>query len=328
MFSAPAYHGPPSDHFDGHRFRNPESNVRGFFPFLRWIATRRRGKWRRWTDSRPGPAPPERVSDLRATFVNHSTVLVQAGGWNVLTDPVWSKRVSPVGWAGPRRRRPAGIRFEDLPPIDLVLVSHNHYDHLDIETLGRIARRDSPRFLVPLGNALFLRSRGIAARDLDWWDAVELGRGLRVTAVPVAHFAGRGLTDRNRTLWCGFVLSSSAGNVFFAGDTGYGRHFREIRERFAPIRLAILPIGAYRPEWFMGPVHLSPTQAVVAHADLGARTSLGIHFGTFELADEAEDEPAREIERLLALSPEPKPRFWVLEFGEGRDVPGVGDGRS
>jgi len=256
------------------------------------------------------------------TFVNHATVLVQTANVNVLTDPVWSERVSPVSWIGPRRRRPPGIRFEDLPQIDLVLVSHNHYDHLDLLTLELLARRDRPSFLCGSGVGKLLRDRGLSeVIELDWWESVPARSGLSVHAVPVQHFSGRTPLDRNHTLWTGFVLAGSAGNVFFAGDTGYGPHFRQARECFPTIRLALLPIGAYKPIWFMGPVHMSPEEALDAHRDLRASTSVGIHHGTFELADDGETEPAREIERLLAASSDPRPRFWLLENGEGRDVP-------
>jgi L-ascorbate metabolism protein UlaG (beta-lactamase superfamily) len=324
LFSAPRHRGPISDHFYGRRFRNqsPSARVHGFPGVVRWAATRQRGVWRPYRDEPPGPAPPRRVDDLRVTFINHATVLIQANGRNVLTDPVWSERVSPLTWAGPRRVRPPGIRFEDLPQIDTVLVSHNHYDHLDLSTLSRLARRDDPWIAGGLGVRRLLVRHGLPnGAELDWWQTSDLGRGVSVTSVPVQHFSGRGLSDRNATLWTGFVVSGPAGDVFFAGDTGYGPHFRQIRERFPRLRLAILPIGAYRPEWFMGPVHETPAEALQAFSDLGASTGVGMHFGTFELTDEGEDEPAEEIARLLAAAPDPKPRFWVLGFGEGRDVP-------
>jgi L-ascorbate metabolism protein UlaG (beta-lactamase superfamily) len=322
LLSAPRYRGPVSDHFDGRRFHNFAAEPRGFAGILRWAATRRRGVWRRRREEPLGAAPPRRVADLRVTFVNHATVLIQTAGRNILTDPVWSERASPVSWAGPRRVRPPGIRFDDLPQIDAVLISHNHYDHLDLETLARLSRRDRPWIVAGLGVRALLARHGIEnGTELDWWQSADLSRGLSVTSVPAQHFSGRGFTDRNATLWTGFVLSGAAGDVFFAGDTGYGPHFVAIRERFPRLRLAILPIGAYRPEWFMGPVHVDPAQALQAFRDLAAGTGLGMHFGTFELTDEGEEEPPREIARLIEAAPEPKPRFWVLGFGEGRDVP-------
>ena len=273
FFSAPRYRGPVSDHFDGRRFFNPGSDAqpRGFGGVIRWMATRERGVWRRYREEMAGDPPPRRVADMRVTFVNHATVLIQTAGRNVLTDPVWSERVSPVRRVGPRRVRPPGIRFEDLPQIDAVLISHNHYDHMDLATLGRLSRRDRPSIFSGLGNRALLASRGIAnAIELDWWEASEIGRGLSVTSVPVQHFSGRGPSDRNATLWTGFVVSGSSGDVFFAGDTGYGPHFARIRERFPRLRLAVLPIGAYRPEWFMSPVHETPAEAIQGAARAAA----------------------------------------------------------
>ncbi len=294
---------------------------------MRWAATRRRGDWPSRLDAPIGAPPPRRVADLRVTFVNHATVLIQMAGRNILSDPVWSDRVSPVSWAGPKRIRPPGIRFDDLPQIDTVLVSHNHYDHLDLPTLRRLARRDRPWIVTGLGVHRLLDRHGLShGTELDWWESSDLGSGFSVTGVPVQHFSGRGLTDRNRTLWTGFVLSGPSGSVLFAGDTGYGPHFEEIGRLFPGIRMAILPIGAYRPEWFMGPVHQTPREALAAFRDLGAKTGMGMHFGTFELTDEGAAEPVREIEALLGESPELAPRFWVLEFGEGRDVPPVAGG--
>ena len=314
------------EHFDGRRFHNSRGEVRGFRDFVKWMRTRRRGQWRHFEATPPGPAPPRRVADLRVTWVNHATLLVQTSDCNILTDPVWSDRVSPVRWAGPRRHHPPGVRWDDLPQIDLVLLSHDHYDHLDLPTLESLERRDRPSVFCGLKVGDRLRKRGLRdVTELDWWETVTARRGLAVTSVPMQHFSGRGLFDRNRTLWTGFVLSSGAGKVLFAGDTGYGLHFSQIRQRIGPIRLALLPIGAYKPEWFMGPVHLSPQEALAAHRDLEADTSIGMHYGTFELADDGQDEPPREITRLLAQLQDDAPRFWLLENGQGRDVPAAAD---
>lgn len=322
LVSTPPYRGRVSDHFDGRRFRNSRATPHNDFrDAAKWATTRQRGFWRPRRDEAPGAPPPTRVTadQLRVTFVNHTTVLIQTPGLNILTDPIWSERCGPVSWFGPRRVRPPGIRFEDLPPIDVVLLSHNHYDHCDLPTLRRLARSHRPNLIAPLGNRAFLERRGIPVlHELDWWDAAGLS-GLTVTAVPVRHFSGRGLFDRDRSLWCGYVIESSAGTICFAADTGYGDHFREIRERFGAPRLALLPIGAFRPEWFMSRVHMSPEQAIQAHVDLGARTSVATHYGTFRLADDGEDEPAERISTALAGKPDT--RFWVLSFGEGRVVP-------
>jgi L-ascorbate metabolism protein UlaG (beta-lactamase superfamily) len=258
---------------------------------------------------------------MRVTFVNHATTLLQFDGLNVLTDPIWAERCSPVGFAGPRRVRPPGIRFEDLPPIDVVLVSHNHYDHLDLETLKRLERKHRPRFIVGLGNGRLLRDAGIGSvEEVDWWQGLPVGQGVTVYSVPVQHFSNRGLADMDATLWTGFLLKGPSGAAYFSGDTGYGGHFAEVRRRFGPPRVALLPIGAFRPEWFMGPIHMSPQQAIEAHRALGAGLSLAIHFGTFPLADDGETEAPDLLRSELSHIAGGHP-FLVPEFGQGYDVP-------
>jgi len=317
MVAPPHYHGNPSDHFDGTRFHNRERAQPREGSFIKWQVEREPGFWPRWVDAEPGPPPPRRVANggLRVTFINHATLLIQMDGLNILTDPIWSERTSPVSWAGPKRHRPPGIRFDDLPPIDLVLVSHNHYDHLDIPTLRRLELRDRPRILTPLGNGALMRRHGIdGAVELDWWQ-----RDGSVTLVPARHFCARAISDRDRNLWGGFVISGANGNVYFAGDTGWGGHFAEIGKRFAPMRAALLPIGAYLPRWFMQPVHIDPAQAVDAHLALGARTSIPMHYGTFALGDDGIDDPLRDLQSALAAKSHPN--FIILENGEGRDLP-------
>ncbi|MBZ0273439.1 MBL fold metallo-hydrolase [bacterium] len=322
-FSADGYRGPVSEHFDGERFHNEVTYEGRFFDFLRWITNRDKGDWPDWIDAKPGPPPARRVDGGRlvVTFINHATLLVQMDGLNILTDPVWSDRVSPLSFAGPKRHRPPGIRFEDLPPIDIVLVSHNHYDHMDVETLRRLGDAFRPRIFVGLGNAAYLAVKGVpAAEDLDWWNTRDIARGVTVAAVPVQHFSSRGTCDRDKTLWCGFIVSGPAGKVFFAGDTGFGPHFRQIRKRFGELRLAILPIGAYRPRWFMKPMHINPEEAVRAHEVLGAASSLGMHYGTFAQADDGYYEPIHDLEKALALR-EKRPAFFVKPEGQAWEVP-------
>jgi L-ascorbate metabolism protein UlaG (beta-lactamase superfamily) len=319
--SAPRYTGQTTDHFDGRKFHNLEGpERRGFLDFLRWQLTRRRGEWNKWNYSEPVAPPPMRVDGekLRITFVNHATVLIQTGSLNILTDPIWSDRASPFTWAGPKRHRAPGLRFEDLPPIDVVLLSHNHYDHLDLATLIRLSKEHEPRFVAGLGNRALLQKHGIAdAIELDWWDEAELSNQGRVTCVPAQHFSGRSLSDIDCTLWCGFVIQAPAGNIYFAGDTAMGEHFEQIKERFGQFRLVLLPIGAYLPGWFMHPVHLSPAEAVNIHCLLQADVSVAIHFGTFALADDGEAEPVRELQEALGNQIS---NFWVLEHGEARHV--------
>ena len=317
LIAAPHYHGPRTDHFDGRRFHNESPLWQSEGSFLKWMLNRQRGHWRDWVDSPPGPRPPARFEDLRVTFVNHSTLLIQMDGVNILTDPIWSERTSPVSFAGPKRHRPPGIRFDDLPRIDLVLVSHNHYDHLDVPTLRSLQARFHPRILTPLGNSALMARHGIKSEDMDWWQTKRAM--LDITLVPAQHFCARGVSDRDATLWGGFVISGAAGNVYFAGDTGWANHFAEIARRFPSIRLACLPIGAFLPRWFMKPAHIDPAEAVEAHKVLNANTSMAMHFGTFALGDDGEMAPVDELRRAIAANG--NPRFWIMEFGEGRDVP-------
>lgn len=317
--------GPTADNFDGQRFRNQGETLHASLSSaLKWVANRDRGPWRE-VEAEPGPPPPPHVeSGMRVTFVNHATLLLQIDGLNLLTDPVWGERTSPVSWAGPRRHRPPGVRFEDLPPIDAVLLSHDHYDHLCAPTMTRLAREHGPVVLAGLGNGALLSHLGVREPvELDWWDAHVMG-DTRITFVPAQHFSGRGVSDRDTSLWGGFVVESSSGRAYFAGDTGMGVHFRQIRERFGPMDLALLPIGAFRPIWFMSRVHVSPAEAVEAARILEARTSVGMHYGTFSLADDGMDEPVEELEKALAALGDEAPTFWTLDEGEGRDVP-LGD---
>jgi L-ascorbate metabolism protein UlaG (beta-lactamase superfamily) len=336
----PGHNGPPSDHFDGYRFFNPGAKTgRSFGDFLRWQRTRQRKLWPEWVQNHAHPALPAHLArgQVALTFINHITFLLQFHGLNVLTDPVYSQRVSPFRKVGPRRVRDPGLAFEDLPPIHLVLVSHNHYDHLDIETLLRLQQTHSPRFVTSLGNRAFLEQFGIrAVNDLDWWQSVELTatnerRDSRspdpatVTLTPAQHWSSRWPPNRNRTLWGGFVVGASGRQVYFAGDTGYGGHFREVRERFGRVDLALLPIGAYEPRWFMRDQHMNPEDAVRAHLDLDAKISAAAHFGCFQLTDEGIDDPPLDLaaaRERLGVSPA---AFQVLETGETRLFEGQGE---
>ena len=310
------------EHFRDGRFFNPGVAEHDFRTALKWMRNRKPGPWRPWIESTPGPPPPPQVTGaaLRATFVNHSTLLLQTAGLNILTDPVWSRRVSPVQWTGPERHRAPGIRFEDLPSIHVLLISHNHYDHFDVPTLRRIAATHQPVVFCPLGLAAPLRRLGFTdVHELDWWQA-QSWHGVRAHCVPAQHFSARTPWDRNRTLWCGWMLESQSGNIYFAGDTGFCDVFAALRQHFASIRLALLPIGAYEPEWFMGPVHMTPEQAVEARDIMGASSAIAIHFGTFALADDGETAPVERLNQALA-DREERSQFWVLSEGESRIVP-------
>jgi L-ascorbate metabolism protein UlaG (beta-lactamase superfamily) len=309
-----------SDHFDGRRFFNPEAAARTrLWRVLRWLATRRKQRWPRWVEDEPAADPPAAVGagELAVTFVNHSTFLLQTDGLNVLTDPVWSERVSPLRWAGPRRVRAPGLAFERLPPVHLVLVSHSHYDHMDLATLRRLERRFRPLFLTGLGNGRLLRSQGLRrVEELDWWHSLPTGAGVEVTMTPARHFSRRGLFDTNRSLWGGFLLRDGRRKVYFAGDSAYGPHFAEIGRRAGGVDVALLPIGAYEPRWFMRSNHVNPDEAVRVHLDVQARQSVAMHFGTFQLTDEPIDEPVRALGEALARHGVPEHHFRVPRFGE------------
>ncbi len=317
----PVHDGALSDHFDGKRFFNipAEATInKSVFELMRWRLTRQPEPWSHQRDI-VYFTPPDRVDEgLRASFVNHATVLIQTAGKNILTDPVWSERTSPVGWAGPVRYRDAGIRFDNLPPIDAVLISHNHYDHLDVHSIRRLVDVHDPVFFVPLGNTRYLEDAG-AARviELDWWEGTDID-GLGIHAVPAQHWSRRRLFDENRALWAGFIIAADAGPVYFAGDTGMGPHFTEIAAVFGPPRLALLPVGAYRPRWFMKMQHIDPAEAVSAHVLLGATESMAIHFGTFQLGDDGQEEPVDDLrEALLNADVDPE-RFWIPGNGDSR----------
>jgi L-ascorbate metabolism protein UlaG (beta-lactamase superfamily) len=239
---------------------------------------------------------------------------------NILIDPVWSDRVSPLAWYGPKRHRPPGIRFEDLPPIDLVLISHNHYDHMDVRTLRRLVQRFHPRIVTGLGNSALLAKNGIpAAEDMDWWQSLSIAPGVRLTGVPARHWSARAMNDVDRTLWLGFVLETPSGRIYFAGDTGYGEFFTMVHARFPSFRLALLPIAPARPRGAMAPRHMSAGDAVRAAELLQVETAIAIHFGTFQQGDDGQEEPVDSLAK--ALSAQPSLTFLALHNGEARWIP-------
>lgn len=304
------------------RFTNPSGRpAKDLRDVLRWKMGSTKVPWPKAVPAVAAPRPLDRVTEpgIRATVIGHSTILIQVAGLNILTDPVLSDRVGPTSWLGPRRVRPPALALEEIPRIDAVLLSHNHYDHLDRPTLAALARRDDPRIVTGLRVGGAVPSRNVV--ELDWWRDAALSPDVRTTYVPAEHFSARGLFDRNRTLWGGFVLETPSGLVYFAGDTGDGAHFARIRERFGPMTLSFLPIGAYEPRWFMAPVHIGPEEAVAAAVTLGSRTSVAIHFGAFDLADEGMDEPVRALHAALAARADPTPDFLVPDFGIPIPVP-------
>ena len=322
LISAPRHRGPRSNHFDGSKFKNP-GNVRakGGAEVFKWMLNRERKRWNEITLENYGKRPLSYFKDgISVTFVNHSTFLVQVDGLNILFDPIWSKRASPFRSIGPKRMRPPGIRFEDLPRIHHVILTHNHYDHLDIKTMRMLFGAHHPKTTVPLGVKSFLDGQYITGVvELDWWEESALSPTVTIEAVPAQHFSGRGLLDRDATQWSGYVIKTSRGNIYFAGDTGYNEvTFKEIGSRCGPIKLSMLPIGAYKPAWFMSPIHVSPEESVKIHLDVATTTSIAMHFGTFPLADDGQDDPVADLHAALKKYNLPGESFLILQEGETR----------
>jgi L-ascorbate metabolism protein UlaG (beta-lactamase superfamily) len=312
--------------FDGKRFHNHELVEKSVVRFLKWQFSKKttNKKWPEYIEpTNTYPKPETRVEGDRlvVTFVNHSTVLIQTQGLNILTDPVWSDRVSPFTWIGPKRIHKPGIAIEDLPYIDVILVSHDHYDHLDIPTLKILQKKFNPHIFSGLGINKVLKKHGLECIEMDWWGSHNFTHEVKIHFVPAKHWSGRkGFYGNNTTLWGGFVIETISGNVFFAGDTGYGQHFEHIKERFEEFRLSLIPIGAYEPRWFMKYMHIDPVEAVLVHQDLNSKYSLAIHFGTFKLSDEGHDQPAQDLNMALKKFKIEKNFFRILDFGENWEV--------
>ena len=314
-FSGPKYHGRKTDHFDGEKFFNPIPGEPKLGALLQWQRTRHQGAWPDFAgDVKDAAPPPERVGkgELRVTLVNHATVLIQLDGVNLLTDPVWGEVAGPVPFIGRKRHRAPGLRLEDLPPIDAVLLSHDHYDHLDLPTLQRLVRAHHPRILAGLGMGKLLALSGVPrVTELDWWRWTSVN-GVRIHGVPARHQCRRGACDGDARLWLGYVVRSARGPIYFAGDTGYGPHFQQIFDRFGAQRLALLPISPGTPREIFAPVHLDAAEAVIASRVLQARESVPIHFGTFAQGDEADGEAEEKLLRAL----QPTDHFRLLHNGE------------
>jgi len=315
--------GSVENHFDGRRFFNPGGANGQSFRAVPKMLREKRAPWPKRVpiERRAAPAPVD-PGEVSVTFIGHSTFLIQTGDGNILTDPMYSERASPVPFAGPRRVREPAVAFADLPDIAMVLLSHNHYDHCDVPTLRALERRFHPLALTPLGNRRLLEAAGMRrVLELDWWQSSEL---TSVTLTPAQHFSSRNMFDRNRALWGGFLMATAGRRILFAGDSGYGPHFKQIGERLGPIDLALLPIGAYEPRWFMKDIHMNPAEAVEAHLDLGARRSIAMHFGTFQLTPEGIDAPLAALGAALLARGVPGEQFRALDFGESFALPGPG----
>ena len=322
------FYDPQKPHHTPTGFRNLDPGVRIGGDFWRWRRERRAaGLPKPPTGGYPGFArqwlvTPDfggAITIPRVWWLGHATVLVRLGGRYLITDPHLTARASPLTFAGPRRLVPAPATAEQLPPVHVALISHNHYDHLDRGTLNALLRRNPDlACCVPLGLGDWLRRRGVKqVHELDWWQSLEI-EGMQVTCVPAQHWSSRWLFDRNRSLWSGWVARAGRFSFYFAGDTGYTPRLKDISERLGPPDLAALPIGAYEPRWFMAPQHVDPPEAVALHRELGIKRSLAIHWGTFELADDSLDEPVPQLQRALDAAGLGGEDFWIIRQGESR----------
>ena len=324
----PYYTGPESDNFDGQRFFNPQGQKPGNLrALLKWQFG---GGKKKWPTSYPSPhsdTPPARVagSDMRACFVGHATMLIQTAGLNFLTDPVWSTRASPVRFAGPKRVNAPGITFENLPPIDVVLLSHNHYDHLDLVTLSRLKAAHDPLIITPLGNDRILHKHDPSFRISvgDWGDEVKLANNVSVSFEPAHHWSARGMGDRSKALWAAFVVTTPNGKIYHIGDTGFhgAKNFKAVREKHGGFRLALIPFGAYEPRWFMKGQHQNPDEAVQCHKICGAENTLGHHWGTFQLTDESIEDQLEALAIARQTHGVSDQAFRALQPGQVWNVP-------
>jgi L-ascorbate metabolism protein UlaG (beta-lactamase superfamily) len=319
--------GKPAHHtINGFRniYNHPE---RGFVDFLHWKTGRAPHEAPAIPQNQMKPYIPDiAVPDyqlilhadpakIQITWIGQSTFLIQVEGINILTDPIFNSRSSPLGM-GFKRKSPPGIPFDRLPPIHAVVLSHNHYDHLDLYTVKKLG--NTPKYFIPLKLGPWFSKRKITNfEEMDWWDA-SLFKSIRIVSVPSQHFSRRGVRDGNKTLWAGWVLETKHGKILFAGDTGYAPFFREIRKKLGPMRLALLPIGSYRPRWFMKTIHMDPPEAVAAHQDLQAVQSIAMHWGTFYVADEPLGEPPLYLKKTLKEASIADDSFIVMKFGETR----------
>lgn len=294
---------PVGDHFDGKKFFHAGlENDKDFWTVVKWLLSRPELNYPKWLDNTSKPQLPSDLAadKVAATFINHASFLLQTKNFNFLTDPIWGQRASPVSFLGPKRFRDPGIKLEELPPIHFVVLSHNHYDHFNLESIKSLHEKFKPVFIMPLGNAKLVDDiEAIKVVELDWWHSHTLKNGdssATITLVPSQHWSARGLTDKREALWGGYVVESDAAKVYFAGDTGFNQEiFNHIADKFNDLDLALIPIGAYEPRWFMKVNHVNPEEAVQIHLTLKPKVSVGMHYGTFRLSDEAYGQPEKDL---------------------------------
>lgn len=316
-----------SDHFDGNRFFDPEGDYKqNFWSFLKWKFNNNSASWPNRIDVVKYDTPPQRVlgDALRISNVGHVTFLIQTQGLNILTDPVWAERASPFSFMGPKRVINPGIQFEDLPPIDVVWISHNHYDHMDLFTIKKLWESHKPRIITPLGNdsTIHAYDKKIEVETYDWGDEVYMSNNVKFHLTPMQHWSARGLFDQNKALWAALTIETKGGNIYFIGDSGYGRgrYFKKDKERFGKFRAAMIPMGAYEPRWFMDYAHMNPDEMLKAYNDLGKPYTVPSHYDVFQLTDEGFGEAKLELEQAMKKQGIGS-KVHLLEVGQFWDVP-------
>ena len=313
-FSVFAKDYPLSDHYDGKKFFNPGDNqLLSFWQILKWKMNNSAATWPVHVPNRIYPTAvlsPEHKAAV--TFINHATFLLQYQDLTILTDPIFSSKASPSSYFGPHRVREPGLKIEELPKIDVIIISHNHYDHMDLDSLKLIDAKFKPLILVPLGDEKLLLESGVQnVREMDWWQE-EMIRGHKIVFTPSQHWSARGFFDQCQSLWGSYYIQSPGFKTYFGGDTGYSDHFKKTQTRLGAPDLALLPIGAYAPEELMRVNHMTPEDAIKAHGDLKSALSVGMHFGTFQLTDESMEAPLERIEKAQV------DQFIVLDIGESK----------
>lgn len=315
--SAPTKQMLKSKNFNGKVFTYQNNSIdKSFLDLMKWKLFDNDTPWPKHIPVNQVKIEQNRVTDsTHITFINHSTFLIQHKSVNILTDPIWSERTSPVSFIGPKRIRMPAVKFEDLPPIDIVLVGHNHYDHLDIETLIKLDRQHSPTFIVGLGVDILLKENGIKNIVALDWDQNFKKNGINYTFVACKHWSARGLFDRNETLWGSYIIRGDK-QIYFASDTGYSDHFKDQYKKYGPMDISLLPIGAYEPRWFMKDQHMNPEESIIAHLDLGSKMSIGMHFGTFKLTNEGVNQHTVDLHKAVEKYKIENNKFIIPEFGQ------------